>query len=140
MTIRQTGQWRPDPTTPMEIAVIGVNSPAMHWELRNYPQTLFSDIIAVESQPEVVITPRDTSLELAAGYRGQELTWNLSTAWDLVAPGEWLRWLLYRDLPVESQEYQRIILWVNTDAFPGGVDETVPVQAPDEPGLAPDAQ
>lgn len=141
LTIRQTAQWRPNPTTSLDLAVIGVNSPALRWELRNYPKALFTDIIAVDSQPEVVITPRDTSLELTAGYRGQELTWNLSTAWDLVAPGEWLQWLLYRDLPVESQEYQRIILWVNTDAFPGGAEEAVPVQAPDEPDLlAPDAQ
>ena len=141
LTIQQTGQWRPDPTTSLDVAVIGVNSPAMRWELRNYPQALFSDIIAVDAQPEVVITPRDTSLELAAGYRGQELTWNLTTAWDLVAPSEWLRWLLYRDLPVESQEYQRVILWVKTDAFPGGADAAVPVQAPDETdNLVPDAQ
>jgi hypothetical protein len=140
-TIRQTGQWRPDPTTSLDLAVIGVNSPAMRWELRNYPKALFTDIIAVDSQPEVVITPWDTSLELTAGYRGQELIWNLSTAWDLVAPGEWLQWLLYRDLPVESQEYQRIILWVNTAAFPGGAEEAVPVEAPVEPDLlAPDAQ
>jgi hypothetical protein len=139
-TIRETDQWRPDPTMPLELAVIGVNSPALRWELRHYPQALFTDIIAVDSQPEVVITPRDTSLELTAGYRGQELTWNLTTAWDLVAPGEWLQWLLYRDLPMESQEYQRIILWVKTDAFPGGAEEAVPVQAPDESEIEPDAQ
>jgi hypothetical protein len=33
-----------------------------------------------------------------------------------------LRWLLYRDLAVESQEAQQIIVWVRSDAFPGGLE------------------
>ncbi len=133
LIIGEVEEWRPDPTTPIEVAAIGLEMPSLRWGLRNYPQAVFTNAIDAGRQPEVVLTARQESLALAAAYRGQELTWNQATAWDLVAPSEWLRWLLFRDLPSESIEAQRIVLWVRADAFPGGAGEQAPAGAAPEP-------
>lgn len=128
-TIAEIEQWRPDPRSPISIAVVGLNNPSLVWALRSYPQALFTGGMSPDSQPEIVITSRqDQDLALSSSYRGQELTWSATPAWSLVAPGEWLRWLLFRDMAVESQEAQQIIVWVRSDAFPGGMEKmTVPV-------------
>jgi hypothetical protein len=139
-TIQQTAQWRSDPSRPVSVAVIGFESAALRWQMRGHPQTIFTNIVSSDSQPEVVITPRKDNLEFAAAYRGQELVWTKTPAWSLVAPGEWLRWLFYRELPEESLEYNRIILWVRADVFPGGganttnpaVEPAVPVDGPQD--------
>ncbi len=132
LSLDEAAKWRPDPTTPLSIAVIDYNSSALQWMLRDYPQTIFTSVASSDSQPDVVISPKTSTPDLAAEYRGQAVTWTLTPAWSLLAPGEWLRWLMYRDVPVEGLESQQFVYWVKSDDFPGGVTQDVPAAAPAE--------
>lgn len=125
----QIQQWRPDPHTPLQVAVLDMDRPSMRWLLRGYSQVLFTSILEANSHPEIILTPADVSVEVGSAYRGQELTWTLTPAWSLVAPNEWLHWLFFRDVAVEGQEASRIILWVRADAFPGGLSGTAPAES-----------
>lgn len=134
--VGQIQQWRPDPHTPLQIAVLEMDRPSMRWLLRGYSQVLFTSILEVESHPEIILTPGDGKVELGSAYRGQELTWTLTPAWGLVAPNEWIRWLFFRDVAVEGQEASRIILWVRADAFPGGLSGTTPAEGQPSQGAS----
>lgn len=120
-TIKQIDEWRSNARQAMRMAVINFDRPSLRWLLRDRGEVLFTGAMAVDSLPEIVITATDDEVEQAGAYRGQELVWTKTPAWSLVAPSEWLDWLLFRTVAYEGMETQRLIVWVRTDAFPGGV-------------------
>jgi hypothetical protein len=60
----------------------------------------------------MVITPANTELSQEKGYRGEGFTWRESISWSTVVQADWLRWLVYHQLPVQ---HDTIILWVRGD-------------------------
>ena len=65
--------------------------------------------------PPIVITPVMDDPGLPSAYRGQDFTWRQKPLWDSVKLPDWIRWLVFRQLPRDNET---IILWVRDDLFP----------------------
>lgn len=59
----------------------------------------------------MVITPI-SQVSLAAKYRGEALPLREKADWDHATSSDWLRWIVYRQMPILREE---IILWVRSD-------------------------
>jgi hypothetical protein len=96
------------------VTVMGIDSPALEWVLRDRSVELVS---ALDPQvaPPIVITPIMGDLGLPAAYRGQDFTWRQRPFWEQIQNPDWIRWLVFRQLPRENET---IILWVRDDLFP----------------------
>jgi hypothetical protein len=95
-----------------------VDSPALQWVLRNFPNAHFESGLAPTESPPAVITRKDGELpSLAEKYRGQDFIWRLYPGWQGVFPPNIVNWLAFRQAPLGQDQ---IILWVRADMFPGG--------------------
>jgi hypothetical protein len=94
----------------LPLTISGVNSPALEWLFRNW-QTKHVSIIATEEKPAMIITAAD-QLSLEADYRGGPFPLHEAVDWNTVSMGGWLKWFIYRQLPVV---HDTVILWVRSD-------------------------
>jgi len=104
------------------VTVLGIDSPALEWTLRDHEVTIV-DVLDPLSAPPIVITPLMNELGLPSAYRGQDFTWRQPPAWSIVQSPDWVRWLVYRQLPRETET---IILWARDDLFPDAREEAQP--------------
>ncbi len=104
------------------VTVMGINSPALEWLLRDHAVTVVS---ALDPQvaPPIVITPLMDDLSLPSAYRGQDFTWRQTPLWDQIQNPDWWSWLVYRQLPRENET---IILWARDDLFPDARENIQP--------------
>jgi len=65
--------------------------------------------------PPIVITQVMDDPGLPSAYRGQDFTWRQRPLWESVKAPDWIRWLVFRQLPRDNET---IILWVRDDLFP----------------------
>jgi len=100
--------------TSEPVAVLGINSPALEWALRDHGVQMISVLDPLEAPP-IVITPFMNELGLPSAYRGQDFTWREPPAWNVLQWPDWARWIVFRQLPRETET---IILWVRDDLFP----------------------
>lgn len=98
------------------VAIIGVNSPALEWAVRENPVQVV-DAVDPNNTPDFVITSYELDPELVSAYRGQDFTWRQAPIWNGADTFAWLKWISLRQMP-QSQE--AIILWARTDLFLGG--------------------
>jgi hypothetical protein len=96
------------------VAIMGIDSPALEWTLRNHEVEVVSTLDP-QIAPPLVITPLMEDLGLPSAYRGQDFIWRQPVSWEGIRGPDWLRWLVYRQLPRENET---IILWVRDDLFP----------------------
>ncbi|MEW6287211.1 MAG: hypothetical protein AB1509_13390, partial [Chloroflexota bacterium] len=96
------------------VAVMGIQSPALEWALRNHPLQVVTALDPL-NPPPLVITPLVDEPSLSAAYRGQDFIWRQPPAWENIQSPDWIRWLVFRQLPHETET---IILWVRDDLFP----------------------
>jgi len=96
------------------VTVMGINSPALEWVLRNRPVEIVSTLDS-QVAPPIVITPMMNDLGLPAAYRGQDFTWRQTPQWQAIKAPDWIRWLVFRQLPRENET---IVLWARDDLFP----------------------
>ena len=96
------------------VTVMGVGSPALEWALRNHDVEVVS-VLDPLNAPPIVITPLMNELGLPSAYRGQDFIWRQPPAWSSLQRPDWVRWLVYRQLPRENET---IILWARDDLFP----------------------
>lgn len=123
-TMDDLSLWKAGAAGALDVAVVGVPSPALQWLLRNNPRAVFVDQIAADEKPALVISASEQQPSLAAAYSGQDFVWSSMVNWDALPPSSWPIWLLYRQAP--EIDYQ-VILWARSDVFPGGgVKPTVP--------------
>jgi hypothetical protein len=94
----------------LPLTVLGVDSPALHWLFRDW-QVQDVSALAPDATPEMVISSVD-QLSLAADYRGEALPLSEVADWDHATPSDWLKWLVYRQMPILRKE---VILWVRSD-------------------------
>lgn len=99
--------------TVAPVVIVGVNSPALEWTLREH-QVQIADSLDSGSSPYFVVTPLEMNPTLVSAYRGQDFTWRLTPIWDTVLPADWIRWITLREMP---QAGETIILWVRDDLF-----------------------
>ena len=95
------------------VAVLGIQSPAIEWALRENPVQRV-DALDVTSAPDFVITSYEMNPELVSAYRGQDFIWRQTLLWNRADPGSWLRWVTLREMP---QNQEIIILWARVDLF-----------------------
>ncbi len=100
----------------LEVVVRGVSSPALKWLLRNWSQARFTEFMPPESIPSILITPQGETLSAVVAYSGQDFTLREKPVWSAATSYEKMRWLFFREIPVEQQV---VTLWVRTDLFPG---------------------
>ena len=115
VSLFSTGHVQAQPVT-----VMGVDSPALEWALRNHAVEMVS-VLDPSNAPPIVITPLMSELGLPSAYRGQDFTWRQPPAWDTIQTPDWIRWLVYRQLPRETET---IIFWARDDLFPDARENT----------------
>jgi hypothetical protein len=123
-SVGDISEWNTGYRDQMDIVVLGVNSPALEWSLRNVNQLLVVDHIPAGQDPGVVIAPKGHNLSLGAEYSGQDFILKENPAWPLLSVMDWLHWLAFRETRVLKTD---VILWVRTDLFPG-VNESLVVE------------
>jgi hypothetical protein len=104
------------------VTVMGIDSVALQWVLRNHQVETVSNLDP-QVAPPIVITPFMENLGLPAAYRGQDFTWRQTPQWDLIKAPDWIRWLVFRQLPRENET---IILWARDDLFPDARETSQP--------------
>jgi hypothetical protein len=108
--------------TSQPVTVMGIDSPALEWALRDRPLE-FVSALDPQVAPPIVITPimDEESLGLPAAYRGQDFIWRQRPRWEELQSPDWVRWLVFRQLPREDE---MIVLWVRDDLFPDARETT----------------
>src|SRR5690349_2862156 len=96
------------------VTVLGIDSPALEWVLKDRTVEMV-DTLDSQVAPPLVITAVMSDLGLPAAYRGQDFTWRQNPIWGQVKAPDWIRWLVFRQVPRESET---LILWVRDDLFP----------------------
>jgi hypothetical protein len=112
-TVNQVSEWGRGNDNVASVAVLGIQSPAIEWALRENPVQMV-DALDVTSAPDFVITSYEMNPELVSAYRGQDFIWRQSLLWNRADPGAWLRWVTLREMP---QNQEIILLWARTDLF-----------------------
>ena len=102
------------------VTVVGVDSPALEWILRNR-QVEMRSALDPQVAPPIVITPVMDDLGLPSAYRGQDFIWRQRPFWEQIQNPDWFRWLVFRQLPRQDET---IILWVRDDLFPDAREVT----------------
>jgi hypothetical protein len=117
LTLSDLSSWNTGLKDQLEIVSL-VDSPALKWALRSFPNTRFETSLSPFESPPVVITLKDSELpSLAEKYRGQDFIWWLYPGWQGVFPPNFVNWLAFRQAPLGQEQ---IILWGRADVFPGG--------------------
>ena len=112
--LQEISRWQLSPAQPLDITVSGIDSPALHWALRDWNVNL-TNASALTDNLAILIVPAETeSPELQANYRGQDFIWRTQAYWDEFQPADWLRWIFHHQA-TEGQE--AFILWVRGDLF-----------------------
>jgi hypothetical protein len=120
-TLSDLSSWNTGLKDQLEIVAL-VDSPALQWELRHFPNAHFKTSLSANETPPVVITPGGVELpSLIEKYRGQDFVWRLYPGWQGVFPPNIINWLAFRQALLSQDQ---IILWARGDIFPGGTSET----------------
>jgi len=125
-TIENLSEWGPVVSGGPDLVVVGVQSPALRWALRNHPKIDYTNQLSVEASPALLITMDSPELALASTYRGQDFILSEDTDWKSLKVKDWVRWLVFRSLPGEVTQRDRVVLWARTDLFPGGELQVAP--------------
>jgi hypothetical protein len=99
----------------LPLTVLGVDSPALQWLFRDWQVRSVSALVP-DSSPQLIISSVD-QISLAANYRGEALPLTELADWNNATPADWLKWFIYRQMPILRQE---IILWVRSDLMLDG--------------------
>lgn len=96
------------------VTLTGIDSPALEWTLRNHMLDVVSTLDP-QIAPPLLITPIMNDPGLPSAYRGQDFIWRQRPQWEILQSTDWLKWIVFRQLPMESET---IILWARDDLFP----------------------
>lgn len=103
--------------------VYQIDSPLIHWLLRDFPNARYSPLPPENELPEAVLN-RETGIEndlLAQFYRGEQIPFQLVKNWnDSPFPADFDRWLVYRESPLIKDQ---ATLWQRSDLFPLSIPE-----------------
>jgi hypothetical protein len=116
-TIGNTSEYRLGDRNLLDVEVVGIQSDALRWALRNQRDVSFSEALSSSDASSIIITDNSVKdLKLTMPYAGQGLVMQDAPAWSLMLSSEWLRWSFFRSAPTDQKQ---IILWVRGDLFPG---------------------
>ena len=113
-TIQSLGSWFSGSARDLDIRY-NLESPSLVWALRNFTNVREGSVLAGEDFPAVVITGDQVyETRLGAAYRGQSLTWRVYPVWEEMGFREWVRWVIFREVPAVNED---VIIWVRADLF-----------------------
>ena len=112
-TVREISEFGIGDDTSAPVVIVGVDSPALEWALREH-QVQVVDTLDAASSPYFVVTPLETNPTLIAAYRGQDFSWRLTPMWETNLPADWVRWITLREM---LRDGETIILWARDDLF-----------------------
>jgi len=121
-TVADLSEWDMGQVDAVPVTIFNVDSPALRWALRSHAITVVN-ALDPGAAPPILITPLLNNPGLAASYRGQDFTWGQQPNWDSALSGDWLRWLVQREMP---QTYDTILLWARTDLFIDAAHQNAP--------------
>jgi hypothetical protein len=113
-TVEETSEFSVGHDNMQSVTIAGVVSPALEWALRNNAVNVVS-ALDPQAAPPLIVTLQINGLALPSAYRGQDFTWRQNLQWDGFTQYDWVKWLVFRQLPRENET---IILWVRDDLFP----------------------
>jgi hypothetical protein len=132
-TLKDLSNWTTGMSHSIDV-VSTLDAPTIRWALRDYPNARFnSEIPAIDpsaggsptgaspagNSPAILITRQEAQPPaLTDAYRGQDFVWWRYPGWQGALPEDFSSWLAFRQAP---QVDEKIILWVRSDLFPGGV-------------------
>lgn len=120
-TLADLSSWTTGLRDQLEIVSL-LDSPALQWDLRHFPQARFETTLANTESPPAVITLKEVAIpSLAENYRGQDFVWRLSPGWPGVFPPNFISWLAFRQAPLVQEQ---LVLWARSDVFPGSIPGT----------------
>lgn len=101
----------------IEIVVDDDLSTSLKWALRNFPQVRYETYMGDLDRPPVLITDQevDTS-SLSQSYLGQDFVYQTTPAWSGALPGDWKKWLAFREGELEREH---LLVWIRQDVYPG---------------------
>ncbi len=109
LSLRQRGTAR-----ALDVAIVGLPSPALEWLLRDWPLTVQPDF-SPNFSPALLITPEGFSTpQLESAYRGADFRWRTYPGWGQASAAEWMRWLVEHSLPSGEEN---LLLWARSDLF-----------------------
>jgi hypothetical protein len=94
----------------LPITFLNENSQSLLWLFRDW-QINRVDYLAPDSTPEIIIT-HQSDISLTVNYRGESLVLNETIEWAQASSSDWLRWFIYRQMPLEKDD---VILWLRND-------------------------
>ncbi len=115
-TVIEMDKWNTPAGTNLDLYVVGVDSPALRWQLRDYVGARFIDVLPAGLSPSMLITPIQEAPKLAASYTGQDFILEQVPAWNVLIKSDWKSWWVVRKAPFNNN---LLILWVRSDLFPG---------------------
>jgi hypothetical protein len=114
MTANDLSDWRKGHIENLNISIPSdLGAPSVLWLFRDWHIEQVDGPNAADS-PDLVILPQGVDYAFSAAYRGQDFVFRETPVWDNLPLNSWLRWLAYRELPVQS-EY--LVLWAREDLF-----------------------
>ncbi len=122
-SLGDVSEWNTGRRDWLDLSVISLPSPSLHWALRNWNNVSYVEQIPPDAKPSLVITQDQKSLSLGAAYTGQSFALGQLVNWSKTQPSAWLNWFMFRDA-VNDQDI--IVLWVRSDLFPGAGPTTTP--------------
>ncbi len=122
--LNDLSRWNKGANQALDVSVAGLDSPALHWLLRDWSNVTYSSEPTLTGTPAFVIASDQLSApQLNSAYRGQDFSWRNYPGWNTNLPSDWLRWIILHETP-EGQE--KIILWTRSDIFPDSQNTTAP--------------
>lgn len=115
-TLQDLSGYKSGQHNQLSVTVVGIQSPALEWLLRDFQNVELADGIPAAETPDIIITTNQIQPGQTSTYRGQDFHWNLQPDWSLMGSVDWAKWLVFREYPPQSST---MILWARTDLFPG---------------------
>ncbi len=112
-TVDDLSEWDKGYDNALPVVIIGIDSPALEWALREHSPTV-ANFFDASQPPALIISTFELDPNTISPYRGQDFGWRFTTSWEIAKPRDWLKWVAYREM---TQTGENIILWVNNDLF-----------------------
>jgi len=94
----------------LPLTILSMDSPSLHWVFRDWKVQDVTEL-APNTTPEMILTPPG-NVSLTATYRGEPLVLDETVDWNHATSAEWLKWFVYKQIPVNQQ---KVDLWVRSD-------------------------
>lgn len=116
-TISDLSKWNVNSSTGIDVSVVGFNTKALEWGLKDYPNVHTGLSIPAQENAPVVLTMRDAPFKFTDVYRGEGFVFERSVDWGSFQLTDWIAWFVHRKaITIDNS----IVLWARADLFPGG--------------------